>query len=333
MHWRRQMLGTCPGATWYPILEGECDMRVPQVSERIKEAPAQALRGVFAGIGQLLLITDKLRNKASHQDVPRARTSGASETVTDTTVTSPAGRDAETAAAPAGPAATETAAADAAAAAAPAAEAAARAAGPAEAVADGEAVTAEAVPAKPASAGARRTTARPTADKPVTAKPPAKPAAAKPAAAKPVTPRRTAAKAAAAEAAGEAAPKPPKRQSSRNFDKTGNVRLLGDEADSPAVSAAAPTAAAAEPFAAAEPVAAPAEPVAAPDRADRGRRRRPSRLLPPSRPPPSLRPRHRCPTTTNCRWHRSAPGCATSTSRRSGSSRSTSGRTPPGPMC
>jgi len=43
-------------------------MRVPQVSERIKEAPAHALRGVFAGIGQLLLITDKLRNKASHQD-------------------------------------------------------------------------------------------------------------------------------------------------------------------------------------------------------------------------------------------------------------------------
>ena len=85
MHWRRQMLGTCPGATWYPVLEGECDMRVPQVSERIKEAPAQALRGVFAGIGQLLLITDKLRNKASHQDVPRARPPGASETVTDTT--------------------------------------------------------------------------------------------------------------------------------------------------------------------------------------------------------------------------------------------------------
>src|ERR1700688_4833491 len=43
--------------------QGECDMRVPQVSERIKEAPAQALRGVFAGIGQLLLITDKLRHK------------------------------------------------------------------------------------------------------------------------------------------------------------------------------------------------------------------------------------------------------------------------------
>ena len=50
-------------------------MRVPQVSERIKEAPAQALRGVFAGIGQLLLITDKLRNKTpASQQVPRART-------------------------------------------------------------------------------------------------------------------------------------------------------------------------------------------------------------------------------------------------------------------
>ena len=38
-------------------------MRVPQVNERVKELPAQALRGVFAGIGQLLLVTDKLRNK------------------------------------------------------------------------------------------------------------------------------------------------------------------------------------------------------------------------------------------------------------------------------
>src|SRR6201982_2920866 len=92
-----------PGASWYPVLEGECDMRVPQVSERIKEAPAHALRGVFAGIGQLLLITDKLRNKASHQDVPRARTPEASETVTDRAVTSPAGNGAGTAA-EAGPA-------------------------------------------------------------------------------------------------------------------------------------------------------------------------------------------------------------------------------------
>jgi 2-oxoglutarate dehydrogenase E2 component (dihydrolipoamide succinyltransferase) len=57
-------------------------MRVPQVSERIKEAPAQALRGVFAGIGQLLLITDKLRNKTpASQQVPQARAPEPAETV------------------------------------------------------------------------------------------------------------------------------------------------------------------------------------------------------------------------------------------------------------
>src|SRR6059058_3312124 len=128
MHRRRQVLGTCPGATWYPVLEGECDMRVPQVSERIKEAPAQALRGVFAGIGQLLLITDKLRNKASYQKVPWARTPGAPETVTDTTVTSRPDQGAETAAAPASAASTEAAPAEAA-----PAEAAPAGAGPAEA--------------------------------------------------------------------------------------------------------------------------------------------------------------------------------------------------------
>src|SRR5580704_7442470 len=141
MHRRRQMLGTCPGALWYPVLEGECDMRVPQVSERIKEAPAQALRGVFAGIGQLLLITDKLRNKASHQDVPRARTPEASETVTDRAVTSPAGNGAGTAA--------EAAPAPAPAEAAPAEAAPAEAApAPTGAVTESETVAAEAAPAK-----------------------------------------------------------------------------------------------------------------------------------------------------------------------------------------
>jgi len=61
-------------------------MRFPQASDRVKEAPAQALRGIFAGIGQLLLITDKLRNKTRPgQRVPRARAPEPSETAPDTT--------------------------------------------------------------------------------------------------------------------------------------------------------------------------------------------------------------------------------------------------------
>ena len=159
-------------------------MRVPQVSERIKEAPAQALRGVFAGIGQLLLITDKIRNKASHQDVPRARAPQVPATVTDATVTSPADQGAAAPVKPIGAAATAAAAA------------------PAETVAQ-----------------------------------------AAPTAAKPATPRRTAPKATAAESAasaGETAPKPPKPQSTRDLDKTGNVRLLSDGANGSAVAAAAP---------------------------------------------------------------------------------------------
>jgi hypothetical protein len=51
-------------------------MRFPQVSDRVKEAPAQALRGLFAGIGQLLLFTDKLKNKdkaAPAQQLPPPR--------------------------------------------------------------------------------------------------------------------------------------------------------------------------------------------------------------------------------------------------------------------
>src|SRR5690349_6593556 len=104
-------------------------MRVPQVSERIKEAPAQALRGVFAGIGQLLLITDKIRHKApADQDVPRARVPEMAETITDTPVTSPAGS--------------------------------AGSAGETAAAAPAEAVTAEAVTAEPAAAAV---TAEPSA--------------------------------------------------------------------------------------------------------------------------------------------------------------------------
>jgi hypothetical protein len=189
-------------------------MRVPQVSERIKEAPAQALRGVFAGIGQLLLITDKIRNKGSHQDVPRARAPQVPATVTDTAVTSPADRDAAAQAKPA-----------------PAKPAGAAAAATATATAPAKPAPAKAAPAKPAAA--KPAAGKPAAGKPVTPKP----------ATKPATPRRTAAKAAAAESAasaGEAAPKPPKPQSTRDLDKTGNVRLLSDGANGSAVAAAAP---------------------------------------------------------------------------------------------
>ena len=212
-------------------------MRVPQVSERIKEAPAQALRGVFAGIGQLLLITDKLRNKApAGQDVSRARTSGASGTVTATTAARPAGQREEAAAAPATPAATESVTS----ATAPAATAAADEAAAAKSVA------AESVAAK--SAAARRAPAKPTTAKPAT-KPTGKPTTARRSPARPAT-----AQTAPAEPAAGEPPKPPKRQSIRDFDKTGNVRLLGEEDSSP-LSAAA-SAIQAEPVTTPEPVTA-----------------------------------------------------------------------------
>src|SRR5580692_9877248 len=81
---RPGMPGSLPGRCEVPVSR-ESNMRVPQVSERIKEAPAQALRGVFAGIGQLLLITDKLRNKTpAGQQVPQARAPEPAATVSPT---------------------------------------------------------------------------------------------------------------------------------------------------------------------------------------------------------------------------------------------------------
>jgi hypothetical protein len=38
------------------------DMRIPRVPDGLKEAPAQVLRTAFAGIGQLLLMADRIRN-------------------------------------------------------------------------------------------------------------------------------------------------------------------------------------------------------------------------------------------------------------------------------
>ena len=42
-------------------------MPIPQVNDRIKEAPVVVLRAVFAGIGQLLLTADKVRTRAAEQ--------------------------------------------------------------------------------------------------------------------------------------------------------------------------------------------------------------------------------------------------------------------------
>jgi hypothetical protein len=42
-------------------------MPIPQVTDRVKEAPAVALRAVFAGIGQLLMAVDKIRAQMQEQ--------------------------------------------------------------------------------------------------------------------------------------------------------------------------------------------------------------------------------------------------------------------------
>ena len=145
-------------------------MRVPQVSDRIKEVPAQALRGVFAGIGQLLLITDRLRNKAP-ADVPRPRTPERSQPVADATVSEPGVRQEK---------------------------------------------AAEPAPAQPG---------------------PAQPAPTQAAGAKPSSVKSAPAKGAAA--------KPSRAPRTRDFDKTGNVRLLDDAETAAAMPVSATPAAAA----------------------------------------------------------------------------------------
>ena len=52
-------------------------MRIPQqVAERVKEAPAQALRAVFSGIGQVLLVADRMKNRAAVPDRARSVAGG-----------------------------------------------------------------------------------------------------------------------------------------------------------------------------------------------------------------------------------------------------------------
>ncbi len=226
------MPGSLPGRCEIPVPR-ESDMRLPQVSDRIKEAPAQALRGVFAGIGQLLLITDKLRNKTpAGQQVPQARAPEPSQTRAD--------------------------------------------------------------PAPPAS--------------PAPVAHAAPPASASPADQPAPRPAGYGGPAGPSGSAGPATPATPPAQrvtEARDFDKTGNVRLI-TSAEAGA-GHTAPTA---------DTTATVSEATAATGR--RPRRRGPNRA-------------RRCRTTASCRSPRCARGCGTSTSRSCGSWPRTRRRTPPGP--
>jgi len=55
-------------------------MPIPQVNDRIKEAPAVMLRAVFAGVGQLLLAADKIRARAAETGWPPVRTATLGQT-------------------------------------------------------------------------------------------------------------------------------------------------------------------------------------------------------------------------------------------------------------
>src|SRR6266536_2802353 len=160
-------------------------MRIPNVPERMKEAPAHALRAVFAGIGQALLVSDKVRRRFRGQDAPEAGTHSANAATTrpdgaKPTDQGPATRPTATAA----PAATPTPAKARAASAATTSPA--KPAGVAKRAAAKPAAVTRVASAKPA-APAKARAATPAAAKPAAAKPtaPAKARAAKPAAAKP----------------------------------------------------------------------------------------------------------------------------------------------------
>jgi hypothetical protein len=89
-------------------------MRVPQVKERVKESPASALRAMFAGIGSMLFVKDKIRHRAGAENsTPEtAATAPESAIAPEPTVVAEAPAAPETVAAEA-PAAPETVAAEA----------------------------------------------------------------------------------------------------------------------------------------------------------------------------------------------------------------------------
>jgi hypothetical protein len=228
-------------------------MRVPHVSERVKEAPAQALRGMFAGIGQLLLVTDKLKSKRQAAEPPQPGADAAEETpvaaeapVAEAPESPAAGAPAAEAAAakapvkaratraPAKPRAAKAPAAEAPAAEAPAAET------PAAEAPAAEAPTAEAPTAgTPARARATKAPATKAPAKPRAPRATAKTAEAEVAAAEeaPVTAEAPATEAPAAEAPKVVAAKAPAAKAVRDPNKSGNVRVLtAEETASPEAS-------------------------------------------------------------------------------------------------
>jgi hypothetical protein len=64
-------------------------MRVPQVNERVKEAPASALRAMFAGIGSLLSVTDKIRAKPAAETTPETEAAAPATTAEPEVSTGP----------------------------------------------------------------------------------------------------------------------------------------------------------------------------------------------------------------------------------------------------
>jgi hypothetical protein len=61
-------------------------MEVPQANDRVKEAPANALRAMFAGIGRLLSVTDKIRNRPGSAGAPAGAETVVPKTVAPETV-------------------------------------------------------------------------------------------------------------------------------------------------------------------------------------------------------------------------------------------------------
>ena len=58
-------------------------MRLPEVTDRIVLVPVRALRAVFAGVGQLLIATDRLKSESRDADQPMADEPGVDRRIGD----------------------------------------------------------------------------------------------------------------------------------------------------------------------------------------------------------------------------------------------------------